>query len=477
MRLDGFALGWQSSRTETPTPVPLDGKVPEWLDGVLIRNGPALYEVGPYEVGHQFDGFSKLSKFNFTRGTVYFQSRFLGSSAYKQTIKRNRLIPHIPYHPVRPAFKYVSRIASLFAKDSPRDNNNINVHYSAGRLYATSDSANSNVVDPRTLDVVGTLNPPRFSGFISAAHPQRYANCTFNYLCDPASRELRLYRDDGTRAIIGATRVDHVPLMHSFSVTERFVVLFQYPFSVDAGKLLTGATSMMEVMRWFGKTKCVKAFLFDARATRTMRPVRVFRLPSFFSMHCVNAFDEGDGKLSVDLLAYRDAAFVSEPGYGQLELMRSPDRRLSSDVIPDLCRIEMDAQGGATMRSLGALPFEMPAINNLYHGKKYECTARRRATCTRPGGISKTSVSSPPSLQKWRAPPNHFPSEAIFVPLPNATREDDGVLLDVVFDADRNTSYLLVLDARGMTPLTQIDLPERIPFDVHGKWIDSFPGA
>jgi hypothetical protein len=41
----------------------------------------------------------------------------------------------------------------------------------------------------------------------------------------------------------------------------------------------------------------------------------------------------------------------------------------------------------------------------------------------------------------------------VFVARPNAESEDDGVLLTVVLDAERNTSYLLILDAKDLSEL------------------------
>ena len=51
---------------------------------------------------------------------------------------------------------------------------------------------------------------------------------------------------------------------------------------------------------------------------------------------------------------------------------------------------------------------------------------------------------------------------------PGGRREDDGVLLSVVLDAGRRTSFLLVLDARDMSELGRAAVPHHIPFGFHG---------
>ena len=70
-------------------------------------------------------------------------------------------------------------------------------------------------------------------------------------------------------------------------------------------------------------------------------------------------------------------------------------------------------------------------------------------------------------MTDWRED-GSYPGEPIFVRRPHARSEDDGVLLSVVLDAKRRTSYLLVLDARDLTELARAAVPHHIPFGFHG---------
>ena len=100
--------------------------------------------------------------------------------------------------------------------------------------------------------------------------------------------------------------------------------------------------------------------------------------------------------------------------------------------------------------------------------------AVRRATAQADGTNGDGASAAPPSwrarVQEWFTP-RHYPSEPIFVPRPNATREDDGVVLVVALDGTRGLSYLLVLDATNMTTLATSYSPVVIPYDVHGQFI------
>ena len=60
------------------------------------------------------------------------------------------------------------------------------------------------------------------------------------------------------------------------------------------------------------------------------------------------------------------------------------------------------------------------------------------------------------------------------MPSPKAHAEDDGVLLSVVLDIGKDTSFLLVLDTATLEELARARAPHAIPFHFHGNY---FQGA
>lgn len=71
-------------------------------------------------------------------------------------------------------------------------------------------------------------------------------------------------------------------------------------------------------------------------------------------------------------------------------------------------------------------------------------------------------------LKAWRHP-GLFPSEPVFVPAPNATEEDDGVVMSVIITPrTEKSTFLLVLDAKTFTELGRAEVPVNIPFGTHG---------
>ena len=59
----------------------------------------------------------------------------------------------------------------------------------------------------------------------------------------------------------------------------------------------------------------------------------------------------------------------------------------------------------------------------------------------------------------------------MFVAAPGAAGEDEGVLLSVVLDAPRETSFLLVLDATDLGEIARARVPHAIPFGFHGQFL------
>jgi carotenoid cleavage dioxygenase len=60
--------------------------------------------------------------------------------------------------------------------------------------------------------------------------------------------------------------------------------------------------------------------------------------------------------------------------------------------------------------------------------------------------------------------------EPLFVAAAGATEEDHGYLLDLLMRDE--AACLVVIDARDMTELARLPLPQRVPYGVHACWLD-----
>jgi len=118
---------------------------------------------------------------------------------------------------------------------------------------------------------------------------------------------------------------------------------------------------------------------------------------------------------------------------------------------------------------------ELPVIAPALYNKPYQYAygihkkhPSERGTFA--DGIIKLDMSSSKSPSAVWMIPEHIPSEPIFVPRPDGTEEDDGVLLTVVLDERKMRSAMVVLDARSMTEVARAEMPEIFPIGYHGVW-------
>ena len=67
-----------------------------------------------------------------------------------------------------------------------------------------------------------------------------------------------------------------------------------------------------------------------------------------------------------------------------------------------------------------------------------------------------------------------FGGEAFFQPREGAIDEDDGWLMDIVYDKNTDSSELCIWDARYLDssePIAVVKAPHRIPYGVHGLFL------
>lgn len=85
-------LGFVSTEEEVSVAaLPVRGTIPAWLDGALLRNGPAKFEAGGQGFRHWFDGLAMLHRFAFAGGRVAYANRFLDSPDYRAVRERGRI--------------------------------------------------------------------------------------------------------------------------------------------------------------------------------------------------------------------------------------------------------------------------------------------------------------------------------------------------------------------------------------------------
>src|SRR4051812_44424781 len=142
--------------------LPVEGAVPPWLEGTLVRNGPARYDEG---FRHWFDGLAMLHRFSISGGRVGYANRFLRTKAYAAANEGRVGYREFASDPCRSLFR---RVASVFDPGFT-DNAVVNVVRTGQEYLALTETPMPVRFDPRTLETLGVAEPPE--GESPTAHP------------------------------------------------------------------------------------------------------------------------------------------------------------------------------------------------------------------------------------------------------------------------------------------------------------------
>lgn len=462
----GYANGFETLEAEVALDsLPIEGSIPEWLTGTLLRNGPAKFEVGERQLRHWFDGLAMLHKFSFGGGRVSYANRFLHSGAYREAEAGRISYAEFATDPCRSIFK---RATTMFR---PRftDNCNINLTRLGDEYVAMTETPLPVAFDAETLEALGVaFRPP---GIHATAHPhhdpERGELVAYVTHFGPRS-EYRVFaqRDRATQRRIASMRVGEPSYMHSFALTERYAVLVAFPLVVNPLKLALSGKPFIESYRWKPELG-TRVLVFD-RGNGELRG-RCTAEPRF-AFHHVNAF-EREGELILDMVAYDDASIIDS---FYLDRLRSAPPAESSYGRLLRYRVILDS-GQVAEEELSDEIFELPRIDyRERNGRPYRFVYG--VGSYRDGGepdltdqLVKVDVSTG-EASTWLEP-GSYPGEPVFVPSPRPDRaEDEGVLLSVVLDGRSSGSYLLVLDAASLGELGRARVPHHIPFGFHGQY-------
>ncbi|HXF00448.1 MAG TPA: carotenoid oxygenase family protein [Solirubrobacterales bacterium] len=452
--------GFDSLANETQVDaLPVRGQLPPWLEGSLLRTGPAKWEIGGRSMNHWFDGFAMLHRFSFADGEVSYANRFLESRAYREARGKGRIAySEFATDPCRSLF---ARVSAMF---SPKltDNANINLTKLGERFISMTETPIPVEFDAQTLASAGVpYKPP---GHLSTAHPHldRATGGLLNYaakLGPRTSYRFFLLRPGSSEPEVLATKPVREPAyMHSFGLTQRWLVLAEFPLVVNPLRLAFSGRPYIENYRW--KPELGTTFtLFDRATGESLGP---FETEARFGFHHVNSYEE-DGEVVVDLCTFPDGGIVED---FYMERLRA-GKQIAASYLE---RFRISPRAGDVSRErLIEDTIELPRIN---YGKCNERPYRYAWGVGIGGGwfdrIVKADVLERRSIT-W-SEQGCFPGEPVFVAAPDADGEDEGVLLSIVLDGRKGNSFLLVLDARSLDELARAEVPHHIPFGFHGQF-------
>lgn len=410
------------------------GKIPEELSGRLLRIGPNPITAPDPARHHWFIGNGMVHGVRLRDGKAeWYRSRFVLDESAASSLGRRPI-------PGPGAEKRAGAV-------------NTNLTSVGGKLLALVEAGNLPVELSYELESVARSD---FGGSLEAgftAHPK----------VEPVSREqLALTYEPGEpvryisvspegRAVTRA-RIDlpHVPLIHDVAFTASSVVVLDLPVTFQP-------TIARSAYPWiWDEHREARVGLLPRSGD--IEKLQWFEAPRCFVFHFLNAYDQGDLTI-VDVVRHARMFDVDHNG--------------PTEGVPVLARWTFDRHRGRLTESLlDDHGCEFPRINGAFGGRpyRYGYTAHWGRSLTF-GPAQKHDVERG-TTELHDYGPGRVTLEPVFVPRPGAEREDDGWILSYVYDANRNLSDVVILDARDFTgePVATIRLPVRVPFGFHGGW-------
>jgi len=434
------------SEIKTPNRLQIEGTIPKDLDGVLYRNGFGKFECK----NHLFDYLALLMKFNFTNQEVFFITK-LADGHYYNVSQHHRTLGGT--NPCINSFMNLDTMMNI-----NHDNLNANIVRMGDKLITISDISGGNIIDPVSLNIIGktNLNKP-FLDIMTSTHPigVKDSKYIYNYESEILNNKYKFYRMNKDSSSLKKEYFLEIPTkrisyVHSFSLTPNYLIFIEYPFYWNITEIIL-STNILPSMKWepnsFANIMVINL--------KTNEVEKTFETEPFFSFHHVNAYEDDDGNINLDLIAYNDSSCI--------------DKLLKNATFPGgyLSRFHLDMYNNKYYRYniLGTnLNFEMPSINYEYRGEYYNYVYGMTTNSLVKVNVNKKQILS------WEQP-NQYPSEPIFVPRKSvslAMTEDNGYILSIVLDAISYNSYLLILDARTMKEIAKAIIPIHIPLTCHG---------
>lgn len=234
--------------------------------GTYLRNGPGLWHIEDYNFRHLFDGYATLVKLHFENGRLIFGHRQIESEAYKAA-KKNKRLCYREFSEVPKTdnfISYIGDLAKLFSGASLTDNANTGVvKLGDGRVVClTETQKGSIIIDPDTLDTLGKFEySDTLGGLIHSAHPivtDAEFLTLLPDLINPGYLVVRMEPGSNERKVIGRVNCRGGPApgwVHSFPVTEHYVVVPEMPLRYCAQNLLRAEPTPLYKFEWHPESR------------------------------------------------------------------------------------------------------------------------------------------------------------------------------------------------------------------------------
>ena len=444
----------------------IEGHLPEDLEGTFFRNGPGRQTIGDTKYGHWFDGDGMLCAFTFKDGKAHFKNAYVRTPKYVAETEAQE----IQYR------GFGTQIPGGFRKNlgkMPANPANTNTIFHGDRLMALNEGGHPWQLDPSDLSTVGEfdydgeLAPNQVFSAHGRVHPGTGDYINFGAGASGIGLKgpkpcLNIYRigADGKMKRKGQVPLENFPFCHDFALTDRYAIFFigSIVFDGMAGVML-GTKTISDVVK-YDPAIDMQVLVVDLE---TLTTVQKFSTDHGAIVHFGNAYEQGS-EIIVD--GCYQSGFEAN---ATLENVFAPESKFNGGWFK---RYVLNVQTGQMTESLlSETECEFPTFNMKYVGSPNQVTY---TACSVDNGYNGffngfQRVTDDGQCDCVTLPPGYYGSEPLFAPAKNAQREDDGYLLEVVYDGYNHLSELQIFRADNVhDQVARLPLKHHLPHQFHG---------
>jgi carotenoid cleavage dioxygenase len=428
------------------------GEIPSDLSGMFVRNGPnpQFPPIGQY---HWFDGDGMLHGVRIHNGKASYRNRYVRTRGFEiereagHAIWTGLMEPPQEDTPGSP-FKNVANTALI---------------WHAGHFLALWEGGAPHAIETPSLKTIGefTYNNKLTSPF--TAHPK----------IDPVTGEMMFFGYSPIEppfvkysiASANGELMRTVPIdlpqpvmMHDFAVTADYTIFMDLPLTFSMERMQRG-----EPMIQFEANRPSRFGIVPRYGDNN--DIRWFESAPCYVFHTLNAYQEGDEVVLIACRMDSTTVLMSEDTGGE-----------AGSNAANLYQWRFNLHTGEVKEEkLDDRTSDFPRLNEQFIGRKmrYGYTGKM-ADDPMPlfeGIIQYDFDKGTSQLHEYGA--GRYGGEAVFVPRPGGTAEDDGWLITFIHDRTEDTSELVIASAQDMAgePVARVIIPQRVPFGFHGAWV------
>ncbi len=447
----------------------VEGTIPDWLSGTLVRNGPGRFEAGGDRVDHWFDGLAMLRRYAFADGEVTYSNRFLRTDAYERA-EAGELVGQFGSD-AQSRWKRLREVTGSFGPPEPTDNANVHVARVDGEFVAFTEVPRRVAFDVETLATRGEFRfdddlPEQVTAahLVDDPHRDELVGFSTQFGLTPRYHLYRVPAGSRERERIASLEARGPAYIHDCSVTSDHVVLVESPLVLSLLRALSPfSQGPVDILDW-RPDEPTRILVVDRDTGELVAEPTV---DASFTFHHVNAYLDG-GDVVLDIVEFPDSEVIHAMSMDELDGEAFPD-------IPDgfLVRHRIDLSNGAVERSRlydGGL--ELPRVPRDRVGWEHRYVYGQVTDREGASGLVKIDCETGTAHEWWER--STYVEEPLPVQRPDGDAEDDGVVLATALDTDRGRTDLLVFDAATLDVRARAHLPHAEPFGFHGRF---FPGV